>query len=228
MLTVTLIAQTITTPAAEEILSVEPDVEDADYLTELAGRDCYQSFSRPNPETRANADYVFKNIISKQHFSVLEHASCTLRITGVSRSLTHELIRHRHFSYSQLSQRYVDVLESDYVIPPTIREWENEEEKEVMLEALASVWELSLEAYGTIEDIISNTKGYSRKQAREAARAVMPNATETIIDVTGNHRAWREFLAKRNSPHADAEIHELAEEILTVLREIAPNIYRDM
>lgn len=225
-LKVELIAQTIITPAAEEILPVQDGVDDADHLTELAGRDCYQSFDRPNPETRLNADYISKNIIGKQHFSVMEHASCTLRITGVSRSLTHELIRHRHFSYSQLSQRYVDVLEWDYVIPPTVREWEDDEEREVMLEALSSVWELALEAYGTIEDIIAAKR--KRKVAREAARAPLPNMTETIIDVTGNHRAWREFLEKRNSEHADEEIQELAAACLNILSEVAPAAYSDM
>lgn len=227
-LKVELIAQTILTPAAEEILDVEDGVTDADHLTELAGRDCYQSFDRPNPATRLNADYIAKNIIGKQHFSVMEHGTCTLRFTGISRSLTHELIRHRHFSYSQLSQRYVDVLESDYVVPPAIRDWEDDEERETMLEALSSAWEVALEAYGTIEDIIANTKGYSRKQAREAARAPLPNMTETIIDVTGNHRAWREFLEKRNSEHADKEIEELAVAVLNVLLEVAPAAYSDM
>ena len=70
--------------------------------------------------------------------------------------------------------------------------------------------------------------GLGRKQAREAARSVMPNATETKIVISGNHRAWREVIAKRNSPHADAEIHELASQLLIHLKKVAPNSYRDM
>lgn len=70
--------------------------------------------------------------------------------------------------------------------------------------------------------------GYTRKQAREAARAFLPNAQETRIVVTGNHRAWREFVQKRNSPHADAEIRLLAQEVLKSLKLIAPNTYQDM
>lgn len=75
-------------------------------LVEFAGRACYQSWSKPNPKTATNAGYI-KHIIDVGHFSVLEHASVSFYITGLSRSCTHELIRHRHFSYSQLSQRYV-------------------------------------------------------------------------------------------------------------------------
>jgi thymidylate synthase (FAD) len=70
--------------------------------------------------------------------------------------------------------------------------------------------------------------GFNRKQAREAARAVLPNATETEIVVTGNMRAWRDVIDKRNTPHADAEIQELAEKLLFELKRIAPNTFQDM
>src|SRR5246127_2015776 len=84
---------------------------------EFARRACYQSWSKPNPRTATNAGYI-KHIIDVGHFSVLEHASVSFYITGISRSCTHELIRHRHFSYSQLSQRYVPEKESQVVVPP--------------------------------------------------------------------------------------------------------------
>lgn len=85
-----------------------PDIDwstDADggpALVEFAGRACYQSWSKPNPRTATNESYL-RHVIEVGHLSVLEHASATFYITGISRSCTHELIRHRHFSYSQLS-----------------------------------------------------------------------------------------------------------------------------
>lgn len=221
-----LLAHTMITPEAEQLLKPEMGVDDADYLAELAGRDCYQSFDRPNPKTRDNVDYLGTNIIFKEHFSVLEHATATLRFTGVSRSLTHELVRHRHFSFSQLSQRYVSIEDMAFVVPPVIRDWPDEDEREGMIEELNVVWQTALDSYKMIDRLLGEG-GESHKRAREAARAVLPNMTETIIDVTGNHRAWREFLTKRWSVHADREIHELAGRVLEVLRTIAPNTYQD-
>ena len=93
------------------------DADGGPALVEFAGRACYQSWSKPNPRTATNAAYL-RHIIDVGHFSVLEHASVSFYITGVSRSCTHELIRHRHFSYSQLSQRYVPEHDSQVVLPP--------------------------------------------------------------------------------------------------------------
>ena len=93
------------------------DADGGQALLEFAGRACYQSWSKPNPKTATNAGYL-QHIIDVGHFSVLEHASVSFYITGISRSCTHELIRHRHFSYSQLSQRYVPENESQIVVPP--------------------------------------------------------------------------------------------------------------
>ena len=97
------------------------DVQGGSALVEFAGRACYQSWSKPNPKTATNAGYI-KHIIDVGHFSVLEHASVSFYITGISRSCTHELIRHRHFSYSQLSQRYVPEKDSRVVVPPGIQD----------------------------------------------------------------------------------------------------------
>lgn len=234
---VELLAHTTVTDEALDLLEQQWGVGDADHLVELAGRDCYQSFDRPNPETAHTHDYVGKNLIGKKHFSVLEHATATLRFTGISRSLTHELVRHRHFSYSQLSQRYVDITASKMIVPPAIRDWPDEREREAMLGILREVWERSIAAYGQLEDILMGPSvveggtgmwGLPKKRAREAARSVLPNMTETAIVVTGNHRAWREFLEKRNSPYADAEICEAARAALVVLSKVAPACYQDM
>lgn len=215
-----MLARTQVEPVTEDYLDNADDAEDADYLAEFAGRECYQSWHRPNPDTAANEDYVQKNLVGKKHFSVLEHASVTFRVSGISRSCTHEWIRHRHESYSQLSQRYVPIDHMELVIHPTI-------EVEGLSEHLTEVWDLAVEKYEILEKELKD-RGYSTKEAREAAREVLPNATGTILIVTGNHRAWREFLEKRYSPQADKQIAMCAGEILEQLREIAPAIYADI
>ncbi len=127
---VQLIAKTdfITPPDVEW----DTDADGGEALVEFAGRACYQSWSKPNPKTATNAGYL-RHIIDVGHFSVLEHASVSFYITGISRSCTHELIRHRHFSYSQLSQRYVPENESQIVVPPGIED--DEELRRILCEA---------------------------------------------------------------------------------------------
>src|SRR3954467_15992890 len=103
-LRVQVIAQTQFTPPAD--VPWETDAEGGQALAEFAGRACYQSWDKPNPATATNEGFL-RHILEVGHLSVLEHATVTLYVSGISRSVTHELIRHRHFSYSQLSQRYV-------------------------------------------------------------------------------------------------------------------------
>src|SRR5215813_5137044 len=95
------------------------DAEGGQALAEFAGRACYQSWSKPNPATASNAGYL-AHILEVGHLSVLEHGTVTFYLSGVSRSFTHELIRHRHFSYSQLSQRYVPERNAALVEPAAI------------------------------------------------------------------------------------------------------------
>src|ERR1700753_4022945 len=108
------------------------DADGGQALLEFAGRACYQSWSKPNPRTATNAGYL-RHIIDVGHLSVLEHASVSFYITGISRSCTHELIRHRHFSYSQLSQRYVPENESQIVLPPGLED--DDELRRILVEA---------------------------------------------------------------------------------------------
>jgi thymidylate synthase (FAD) len=196
-------------------------------LVEFAGRACYQSWSKPNPRTATNAGYI-KHIIDVGHFSVLEHASVSFYISGVSRSCTHELIRHRHFSYSQLSQRYVPEGESRVVIPPGL---DDDPELQQILSAAADASRATYtELLAKLEAKFATGESNAvlrRKQARQAARAVLPNATETRIVVTGNYRAWRHFIAMRASEHADVEIRRLAIECLRQLLDVAPAVFAD-
>ncbi|WP_158016229.1 FAD-dependent thymidylate synthase [Mycobacterium basiliense] len=195
-------------------------------LVEFAGRACYQSWSKPNPRTATNASYL-KHIIDVGHFSVLEHATASFYITGISRSCTHELIRHRHFSYSQLSQRYVPEGDSQIVVPPGMDD--DPELQQIMAAAADASRATYTELLAKLEAKFADQPNavLRRKQARQAARAVLPNATETRIVVTGNFRAWRHFIAMRASEHADVEIRRLAIECLRQLVDLAPAVFAD-
>jgi thymidylate synthase (FAD) len=204
----------------------DTDADGGQALLEFAGRACYQSWSKPNPRTATNASYL-RHIIDVGHFSVLEHASVSFYVTGISRSCTHELVRHRHFSYSQLSQRFVPERDAPVAMPPGI---EGDPELQQLFFAAADA---SHQAYTALlerlEAKFANEPNavLRRKQARQAARAVLPNATETRIVVTGNYRAWRHFIATRASEHADVEIRRLAIACLRQLVEHAPAVFDD-
>ena len=205
-------------PVIEGHMSLDPDAGDVQQLVEFAGRACYESWSKPNPATAKNADYIARTLHGQNHWSIAEHATATFYITGVSRALTHELIRHRHLSYSQLSQRFVDESEANIVIPPAARGSEK------------LMWEFENAAAGArhsyrelVEALLDS--GLPRKQAREAARAVLPNMVETRIVVTGNLRAWREVIERRTAPDADAEFQEVAGLIRDELRKLAPEVF---
>ncbi len=202
------------------------DADGGQALVEFAGRACYQSWSKPNPKTATNAGYL-RHIIEVGHFSVLEHASVSFYITGISRSCTHELIRHRHFSYSQLSQRYVPEKASRVVVPPGVED--DPELQQILTEAADASRATYAELLAKLEASFAGEPNavLRRKQARQAARAVLPNATETRIVVTGNYRAWRHFIAVRASEHADVEIRRLAIACLRQLVDVAPAVFSD-
>ena len=198
---------------------------DGERLAEFAGRLCYMS--QHNPAGRATRDYL-ENIKKQGHGSVLEHANYSLLLEGVSRSLTHELVRHRAgFAYSQLSQRYVDESDASFVVPPAIagdetllKPWR--EQIEAAQTAYVQLVGQLMERYGWVAD-----KVHRRKMAREAARGVLPNSTETKIVVTGNARAWRTMLELRSSEGAELEIRRAAVAIIRVLQGEAPAFFSD-
>ncbi len=204
----------------------ETDVDGGQALAEFAGRACYQSWSKPNPSTATNEGYL-RHILEVGHLSVLEHGSVTFYLSGVSRSLTHELIRHRHFSYSQLSQRYVPERDAAMVEPEVVAS--DPELHAMFLEATEQALTSYTRLLEGLEKKFADVDNVTarRKQARQAARAVLPNATETRIVVTGNYRAMRHFVAMRASEHADVEIRELAIAMLRELKQVAPNVFAD-
>ncbi|MGA3524210.1 FAD-dependent thymidylate synthase [Melissospora conviva] len=211
---------------AKDATGWETDAEGGQALAEAAGRSCYQSWRRANPATATNAGYL-AHILEVGHLSVLEHGTVTFYFTGVSRSFTHELIRHRHFSYSQLSQRYVPERDAAMVEPAVIAA-DPELHKRFVAAAEASVQAYN-DLLAGLEERFADEPNPTlrRKQARQAARAVLPNATETRIVVTGNYRAFRHFIDMRATEHADVEIRELAVEVLRQLQRVAPNVFAD-
>jgi len=204
----------------------DTDADGGQALAEFAGRACYQSWTKPNPATATNAGYLH-HILEVGHLSVLEHGTVSFYITGISRSLTHELIRHRHFSYSQLSQRYVPERDAAMVEPEVIASDPDLHAKfvdasEAAVRAYTEILEGLEKKFADVEHATLR-----RKQARQAARALLPNATETRIVVTGNYRAWRHFIAMRASEHADVEIRALAVDCLRELKRVAGNVFAD-
>lgn len=195
------------------------EIDGAEALAEFGGRACYQSWDKPNPKTATNKGYL-ANIQRQKHLSVLEHTQATFYITEIPRSLTHEFIRHRHFSYSELSQRYVNVEDYDVIPPPDLAGyegtelWERADALVADADALYSDLALDMEA-----------RGYSRKEARQAARFILPEGKETRILVTGNFRSWLEFLEKRDNPAADKAIQEVARMIHEILKQEFPNVF---
>jgi thymidylate synthase (FAD) len=222
---VTLIARPQFLEPAHLAVTWRGDATDGERLAEYAGRICYMS--QHNPVNRTTAEYL-ENIKKQGHGSVLEHAVYVLLIEGISRSCSHELVRHRAgFGYSQLSQRYVDESHAAFVMPPAM----------VGDAGLESQWQTQMTEAQTayvhaVDDLMKKyewvaDKVHRRKMAREAARSVLPNATEVKIVVSGNARAWRTMLELRTSEGAELEIRRLAIGVLRVLQQEAHALFSD-
>lgn len=196
-----------------------------EHLAEIAGRLCYMSYARPRPG--GNKAYL-DHILEVGHGSVLEHAAWNLIFTGVSRSCTHELVRHRAgWGFSQLSQRYVDESVAEYVEPDVIA---NDPELHALwMEAIGQVHQTYVKLVQKLNDKFADEpdRTLRRKMARQAARSVLPNATETKIFVTANARALRHFIEMRASRHAEVEIRKLAVAVLRIMQVEAPNLFGD-
>lgn len=216
-------------------------------IPEFAGRGCYKSFDRPNPNTFTNRQYL-QNIASQNHGNVMEHASVTFYVTGVSRSLSHELVRHRHMTPSQESQRYVPI-DQLRVVPPVLLEEAIEKHARMILGPLIEDGKHRLQEYvdrkldewaeRTAYEAIGNYQAEEsflrdvfpeakKKVIREAAREHLPNCAETSLTVTGNFRAWLEFLMKRDSLAADKQFQRLAKMLAEDLAAIAPNVFDEV
>ena len=189
-----------------ELLTYTPNPEE--HIANCAST-CYDS---PSKDLQASRKMI-SAIVKAGHESCIEHASATFRLKDVSRTLTHELVRHRLFSFSQRSQRYVKENDPSYIIPPAIKD--NPPVETVFLELMDKAWK----AYKILLDFGIKA---------EDARFVLPNACSTEIVVSGNFRQYRNFLKLRLSPRAQWEIRQAASIILDKLYEIAPSCFEDL
>lgn len=209
--------------------SIRAGGDESAAIAEAAARICYMSYGRGR---RDIADFI-ENLLRSKDGSVFEHINYGFAFTGVSRSLTHELVRHRAgFAFSQRSQRYVDETGGSFVAPPALdRAAPDAKANAILQDALANA-ALSYDALvDALAAAIPRERFASatdhRKAIRQAARAVLPNAAETKIFVTANVRAWRHFIEMRASKYADEEIRRLALLVLNILKDEAPLLFGD-
>ncbi len=206
---------------------------DGAQLCKIAGQTCYMSFG-PKRSMNAQAKRYFDNLKSSGHGSVFEHANYSLLFYGISRSVTHELIRHRAgFGFSQLSQRYVGGRTLRFVERPEYQDDDflhNQflQRIERAADEYATLTKRLLEMQKAGINILSaEAKTDLLKKVRQSARSVLPNETETVIVVTGNARAWRHFIEERASTHAEVEIRELGLRAFLCLQQADPVLFDD-
>jgi thymidylate synthase (FAD) len=185
---------------------------DADRICASAGNSCYSE--RPSHELIDDIndpERVLSKIVGMGHHSVVEHAVFTFSAEGVSRALTHQLVRHRIASFSQQSQRYVPLKEPTYVIPETIAADPD-----------------SLKAYEEMMDRIWETyRKLSERVPAEDARYVLPNGCTTNITITMNARELLHFFSLRCCNRAQREIRDMADRMLEICRDVSPVIFRN-
>lgn len=156
---------------------------------------------------------ILRKAVERGHTSVAEHASFTFSIEGISRTCSHQLVRHRIASYSQQSQREIKLNEEEFVTPPEIKS--NPRAKKKFHDIMKEVWK-------TYRKLIEE-EGIPQ----EDSRFVLPNAAKTNIVVTMNGRALMNFFELRTCMHAQWEIRAVANKMLSEVKKIAPKIFKD-
>jgi len=201
-------------------------IEDDSALEEqvpiFAGRICYQSFG--DKAGRKNASDYLEHIMEVGHYSILEHTHVSIYVDRVPRYWSHEQVRHRHFNYSQLSQRFFVPDKVELVIPPAL--WREKNIEKEFLNYGEKVGKKYVDNLSDLYNSIGEDSFALKKQSREAARAILPECTETKMVITGNLRSWYEYLQKRDTPEADAMFQEVAKLVRIQLQRIAPNVFR--
>ncbi|MBM4237083.1 MAG: FAD-dependent thymidylate synthase [Euryarchaeota archaeon] len=187
---------------------------DAEKLCAAAAQSCYSEKSATElleEMERRQPGKIIEKVVGMGHHSVVEHACYTFSVEGVSRALTHQLVRHRIASYSQQSQRYVSLERPNYVVPPSI-------EKDPQ----------AVEEFQRIMDDIWETyRRLSAKAEVEDARYVLPNACATNITITMNARELLHFFSLRCCNRAQWEIRAVADRMLAEVRKVSPSIFKD-
>lgn len=218
-----------------ELLQYNPDCEK---IVAACAKLCYSSAEIDgilDGLDEEKTEKFLNRLVSLGHESPTEHVTFTFGIEGVSRSLTHQLVRHRLASYSQKSQRYVKEGQFEFVTPPEIENLP--EAKEAFLKAMAD----DVESYNALADILfkkhyedmissgmdeKKAKTAAEKKAIEDARYVLPNACETKIIVTMNTRSLMNFFRHRCCERAQWEIRDLACRMLNLVKEVAPTLFK--
>jgi thymidylate synthase (FAD) len=186
--------------------------QNADAICAAAGNSCYSNKPASEIVEDIDSEKVLSRIVGMGHHSVIEHAVFTFSVEGVSRALTHQLVRHRMASFSQQSQRYVSLTEPTYVTPHTI-EGDPEAEKRFE-ETMDSIWK----AYRDLEEM---------GIPAEDARYLLPNGCTTNITITMNARELLHFFSLRCCNRAQWEIREMADRMLELCMEVSPVIFKD-
>lgn len=205
----------------------------AEKLTKVAGQTCYMSFG-PKRTWNKEAQKYFDNIIFSGHGSVMEHANFSFLIWGVSRSFTHELVRHRAgCAYSQVSQRYVSGRVLRFV------ERAEYQGDKILHKLFEERIDRAHKEYSEMADYLyaKQEKGYKilsgeqktdlRKKVQQVSRSLLPNETEAPIVVTANVRAWRHMINMRASNHAEVEIRNVFFNIYKILEDVSPMLFKD-
>ena len=186
--------------------------QNADAICAAAGNSCYSESSSADILGNIDSEKVLSRIVGMGHHSVIEHAVFTFSVEGVSRALTHQLVRHRVASFSQQSQRYVSLDSASYVTPHTVES--DPEASKVFDDAMEAIWE----AYRRLEEM---------GIPPEDARYLLPNGCTTNITITMNARELLHFFSLRCCNRAQWEIREMADRMLEICREQSPVIFRD-
>lgn len=185
---------------------------DADRVCAAAAHSCYSEDSAADLLETVDPAKMLRHVIGMGHHSVIEHAVFTFSVEGVSRALTHQLVRHRIASFSQQSQRYVRLSEPTYVVPETVKR--DPEAMKVYEETMDGIWD-------------SYSKLIGMGIPAEDARYVLPNGCTTNITITMNARELLHFFSMRCCNRAQWEIREMADEMLRLCKEVSPVIFSD-
>ena len=185
---------------------------DADRICGAAAHSCYSEDSAADLLETVDPAKMLRHVIGMGHHSVIEHAVFTFSVEGVSRALTHQLVRHRIASFSQQSQRYVRLSEPTYVVPETVKR--DPEAMKVYEETMDGIWD-------------SYSKLIGMGIPAEDARYVLPNGCTTNITITMNARELLHFFSMRCCNRAQWEIREMADEMLRLCKEVSPVIFSD-
>lgn len=202
-------------------------------LLKTAGQVCYASFG-PKRTYNADAQRYFDNLSSSGHGSVYEHATFTFLCYGISRSNTHEVVRHRAgTAFSQLSQRYVSGKVLRFVERPEYREVPALHKR--FCERIDAAWREYHDLAEELADLqadgdprlVAEARTDLRKRVQQTARSVLPNETETVLVMSGNVRAWRHVVEMRTDAHAESEIRDLFFRAFLCLRRAEPQLFAD-